>query len=286
MAIVEPLLCALVLGASTLAGLLGSLTGLGGGVIVIPVLVLLFGVDLRYAIGASLVAVIATSTGSAAAFVREGFTNLRVAMLLEVATTAGALCGAVLALYLPVPALSILFSLVLLYTAFTTFRSRVPDHPDLPPDPLATRLGLNGHAPTRLPDGAPGTRPYFPRRVPAAFAVMFGAGVLSALVGIGSGVVKVLAMDRLMALPFKVSTTTSNFMIGVTAAAGAGVLLHRGQIDPRLAAPVAVGALAGSFIGARILPHVNVRTLRIAFAVLVALAGVQMLIRGVQGVMS
>jgi uncharacterized membrane protein YfcA len=281
----EPLLCALVLAASVLAGLLGSLTGLGGGIIVIPVLVLLFGVDLRYAIGASLVAVIATSTGSAAAFVREGFTNLRIAMLLEVATTAGALCGAVLALYLPVAALSIIFSLVLLYTAYTTFRSRVADHPDLAPDPLATRLGLNGHAPVRLPDGTASVKAYFPRRVPAGFAVMFGAGVLSALVGIGSGVVKVLAMDRLMQLPFKVSTTTSNFMIGVTAAAGAGVLLHRGQIDPRLAAPVAVGALAGSFIGARILPRANVRSLRLAFGALVALAGVQMLVRGVQGVM-
>ena len=281
----EPLLCALVLAASVLAGLLGSLTGLGGGIIVIPVLVLLFGVDLRYAIGASLVAVIATSTGSAAAFVREGFTNLRIAMLLEVATTAGALCGAVLALYLPVAALSIIFSLVLLYTAYTTFRSRVSDHPDLSPDPLATRLGLNGHAPVRLPDGTASVKAYFPRRVPAGFAVMFGAGVLSALVGIGSGVVKVLAMDRLMQLPFKVSTTTSNFMIGVTAAAGAGVLLHRGQIDPRLAAPVAVGALAGSFIGARILPRANVRSLRLAFGALVAIAGAQMLVRGVQGVM-
>jgi uncharacterized membrane protein YfcA len=281
----EPLLCALVLAASVVAGLLGSLTGLGGGVVVIPVLVLLFGVDLRYAIGASLVAVIATSTGSAAAFLREGFTNLRVAMLLEVATTAGALCGTILALSLPVPALSIIFSLVLLHTAFSTFRSRLPDHPDLPPDPLASRLGLNAHAPVRLPDGTTSTKAYFPRHIPAGFALMFAAGVLSALVGIGSGVVKVLAMDRLMRLPFKVSTTTSNFMIGVTAAAGAGVLLHRGQIDPRLAAPVAVGALVGSIIGARLLPGLDVRSLRLAFAALVALAGVHMLVRGLQGVM-
>ena len=272
-----------VFAASILAGLLGSLTGLGGGVVVIPVLVLLFGVDLRYAIGASLIAVIATSSGSAAAYVREGFTNIRIAMLLEVATTIGALVGATLAAFTPVPTISIIFGLVLLYTALSSIRTPKPHPLDQQPDPLATRLKLNSTWPVKSPDGTTRFDPYYPRHIPAGFAIMFGAGVLSALVGIGSGVVKVFAMDRLMRLPFKVSTTTSNFMIGVTAAASAGVYFHRGQIDPRIAAPVAIGALCGSFIGARILPHANVRALRLIFASLVAVAGAQMLIKGFSG---
>lgn len=267
--------------ASILAGLLGSLTGLGGGVVIIPVLVLLFGVDMRYAIGASLVAVIATSSGSAAAYVREGFTNIRIAMLLEVATTTGALLGAILAAYTPVSTISIIFGIVLLYTALSSIRTPKPHPLDQQPDPLATRLKLNGTWPVKTPDGSTHLEPYFPRHVPAGFAIMFGAGMLSALVGIGSGIVKVFAMDRLMRLPFKVSTTTSNFMIGVTAAASAGVYFHRGQIDPRIAAPVAIGALCGSFLGAKILPHAKVRTLRIIFAIIVAIAGTQMLMKGI-----
>ena len=266
--------------ASILAGLLGSLTGLGGGVVIIPVLVLLFGIDMRYAIGASLIAVIATSSGSAAAYVREGFTNIRIAMLLEVATTTGALLGAILAAYTPISAISIIFGLVLLYTALSSLRTPKPHPLDQQPDPLATRLQLNGSWPVRNPDGSSHLETYFPRHIPAGFAIMFGAGVLSALVGIGSGIVKVFAMDRLMRLPFKVSTTTSNFMIGVTAAASAGVYFHRGQIDPRIATPVAIGALCGSFLGAKILPHAKVKTLRIIFACIVAIAGTQMLMKG------
>jgi uncharacterized membrane protein YfcA len=266
--------------ASILAGLLGSLTGLGGGVVIIPVLVLLFSVDMRYAIGASLVAVIATSSGSAAAYVREGFTNIRIAMLLEVATTTGALLGAILAAYTPVSTISIIFGLVLLYTALSSIRTPKPHPLDQQPDQLATRLRLNGTWPVKNSDGSTRLEPYFPRHIPAGFAIMLGAGMLSALVGIGSGIVKVFAMDRLMRLPFKVSTTTSNFMIGVTAAASAGVYFHRGQIDPRIAAPVAIGALCGSFLGAKILPHAKVKTLRVIFAIIVAIAGTQMLMKG------
>jgi len=265
--------------ASTLAGLIGSLTGLGGGIVIVPLLVLGFGVDVRYAIGASLIAVIATSSGAAAAFVRDGYTNIRVGMLLEVATTAGALAGAAIAIYMPAAGISLLFGAVLLYTAVATFIRSKPVSLSMDPDLLATRLQLNGDYPTEKGVKAP----YYPRRTIPAFCVMFGAGVLSALAGIGSGIVKVLAMDKLMGLPFKVSTATSNFMIGVTASASAGVYFYRGQIEPRSAAPVAVGALAGAFLGARLLPKINVAMLRRGFSCVVCVVGVQMIYRGVAG---
>jgi uncharacterized membrane protein YfcA len=279
--VTAPVFAILIFAASTLGGLVGSLTGLGGGAIITPVLVLLFGVDMRYAIGASLIAVIATSSGSASAYVREGYTNLRIAMLLEVTTTVGALTGALLATVTPVSTITAIFGLVLLYTAATTIRPPQTRASDAVADPLATKLGLNSDYPVKASDGTVTKVKYFPRQIPAGMGIMFGAGVLSALVGIGSGIVKVFAMDRLMRLPFKVSTTTSNLMIGVTAAASAGVFLRRGQIEPTLAAPVAIGALAGSFLGAKILPKANVKVLRMLFAVVVAVAGVQMLYKGV-----
>lgn len=267
-----------VLAGSIAAGCLGALTGLGGGVVLIPLLVLAFHTDLRYAIGASLVAVIATSSGAAAAFVREGFTNVRVAMLLEVATTAGALAGAALAAYLSAPVIMYIFIGVLFWSAFSALREPRPLPPASAADDLGARLGLAGTYPTR-----DGLRSYGVRRVPAGFAVMLGAGILSALVGVGSGVVKVVAMDRLMRLPFKVSTTTSNFMIGVTAAASAGVYFHRGQIDPVLCGPVALGALIGSLLGARVLVKARTPALRIIFAIVVVIMGVQLLVRTLSG---
>jgi len=202
------------------AGLLGALTGLGGGLVVVPMMTLLFHIDLRYAIGASLVSVIATSSGAAAAYVREGYTNVRIGIFLEVATTIGALVGAVLAGFIPTNALAVLFGVVLLYTAYRSLQTREEHSIDGPSDPLAVRLRLNSTYPT-----ADGFRAYSVQGVKAGFGLMFAAGILSALLGIGSGVVKVLAMDHTMKLPFKVSTTTSNFMIGVTAAASAGVYL-------------------------------------------------------------
>lgn len=277
----------LVLASSMLAGLVGSLTGLGGGVILTPLLVIAFGIDMRYAIGASLVAVVATSSGAAAAYVRDGFTNVRVAMVLEVATVAGAIVGALLAGYLPVSVISLVLGLVMLWTAISTLIQAkkstpvVPNQatsPDTSPsDPLAIRLALDSTYPTK-----DGLQPYRVHHIKAGFAIMFGAGVLSALVGIGSGIVKVLAMDRIMQLPFKVSTTTSNFMIGVTAAASAGVYLHRGQIEPAIAAPVAIGALSGSFLGAKLLARMHVKALRMLFAVVVAVGSVQMIVKGLR----
>lgn len=260
------------------AGLLGALTGLGGGLVVVPMMTLLFHIDLRYAIGASLVSVIATSSGAAAAYVREGFTNVRVGIFLEVATTVGALSGAALAGFIPTSALAVLFGLVLLYTAYRSLRAPEEHPTDLPSDPLALRLRLNSTYPT-----AAGIRAYSVQGVKKGFALMFVAGVLSALLGIGSGIVKVLAMDHTMKLPFKVSTTTSNFMIGVTAAASAGVYLHRGYIEPALAFPVMLGVLAGALLGARILAGAKTLWLRRIFTTVVVVLALEMLYKGLRG---
>ena len=260
------------------AGLLGALTGLGGGLVVVPMMTLLFHIDLRYAIGASLVSVIATSSGAAAAYVREGFTNVRVGIFLEVATTVGALSGAALAGFIPTSALAVLFGLVLLYTAYRSLRAPEEHPTDLPSDPLALRLRLNSTYPT-----AAGIRAYSVQGVKEGFALMFVAGVLSALLGIGSGIVKVLAMDHTMKLPFKVSTTTSNFMIGVTAAASAGVYLHRGYIEPALAFPVMLGVLAGALLGARILAGAKTLWLRRIFTTVVVVLALEMLYKGLRG---
>jgi uncharacterized membrane protein YfcA len=268
---------ALVFGTSVLAGLLGALTGLGGGVVIVPALALLFKVDLRYAIGASLVSVIATSSGAAAAYVREGLSNVRIGMFLEVATTLGALLGAYLTAKVSTHWIAIVFGVALLYSAFASFRGH-PDHAATAPNALAERLELRGSFPT-----AAGEQRYSAQRVPLGFGIMFGAGTLSGLLGIGSGAVKVLAMDQAMRLPFKVSTTTSNFMIGVTAAASAGIYLARGYIDPGVAMPVMLGVLGGSMIGSRILMKANVATLKIVFAVVIVALGAEMIYSGVTG---
>ena len=267
----------LLAAGSLVAGFLGALTGLGGGVVIVPLLTLALGVDIHYAVGASLVSVIATSSGAAAAYVREGFTNLRVGMLLEIATTLGALAGAALAAVLAPSLIAVVFGLVLLHSAWVS-RRPVEPHPDATPDALATRLRLNGAYPTPT-----GIQQYHVRGVPAGAALMAVAGVLSGLLGIGSGAVKVLAMDRVMRLPFKVSTTTSNFMIGVTAAAGAGVYLWRGYIDPGLAMPVMLGVLVGSLLGARVLTAAPPRHLRLVFAIVIALLGAEMILNGLLG---
>jgi uncharacterized protein len=268
----------LVCAASMVAGLLGALTGLGGGVVLVPLLTLFFKVDIRYAVGASLVSVIATSSGAAAAYVKEGFSNIRIGMFLEIATTLGALLGAYLAARVSGGTIAIIFGCVLLYSAYFSGRPRTKLAIDRIPDPLATRLRMNGS----FPDSE-GTRHYFVRRVPAGFGLMFGAGALSGLLGIGSGAVKVLAMDQAMRIPFKVSTTTSNFMIGVTAAASAGVYLSRGYVDPGLSMPVMLGVLAGSLLGTRILVKAETKWLRLVFAAIILLLGAQMLYKGLAG---
>jgi hypothetical protein len=253
------------------------MTGLGGGVVIVPLLVLVFGVDIRYAIGASLVSVIATSSGAAAAYLREGFTNMRVGMLLEIATTMGAVLGAWLAALVSTSLLAIIFGLVLLYSAWIASRPH-SDHPAMHPDPLAVRLRLDNSYPT--PEGL---RHYHVQRAPLGFGLMTIAGTLSGLLGIGSGAVKVLAMDQAMGLPFKVSTTTSNFMIGVTAAASAGVYLARGYIDPGIAMPVMLGVLAGATLGATLLTRTRPQRLRNVFSVVVLVLAIEMIYNGVTG---
>jgi uncharacterized membrane protein YfcA len=246
-------------------------------VVLVPLLTLVFGVDFRYAVGASLVSVIATSSGAAAAYVREGYTNVRVGMFLEVATTVGALAGAGIAGVISPSALAVVFGGVLLYSAYLSVRPK-PEHVVLTPDPLAARLRLDGSYPT--PDGE---REYHVQRVPLGFGLMFGAGALSGLLGIGSGAVKVLAMDQAMCLPFKVSTTTSNFMIGVTAAASAGIYLARGYIDPGIAMPVMLGVLAGATVGSKLLTRAEPRVLRLVFAAVIVILALQMIYHGVTG---
>jgi uncharacterized protein len=263
--------------SSFFAGLLGALTGLGGGVVIVPVLALLFHVDLRYAIGASLISVIATSSGAAVAYVREGLSNVRIGMFLEVATTLGAVGGAYLATRISTPAIGIVFGVTLLYSAWSSFREP-PNETHHPPNALATKLKLSGDYSTKS-----GSVSYVAQNVPAGFLIMLIAGILSGLLGIGSGAVKVLAMDHAMKLPFKVSTTTSNFMIGVTAAASAGIYLGRGYVAPGLAAPVMLGVLAGSLLGARLLVRIHVPVLRVVFAVVIVALGVEMIYSGATG---
>ena len=268
----------LVLAGSIVAGLLGALTGLGGGVVIVPLLVVAFHVNVHYAIGASLISVIATSSGAAAAYVREGFSNIRIGMFLEIATTLGALFGAYLTTRLSTDIIAIVFGSVLIISAVLSILRRHSVKTSGRPDNLAVRLKLNSSYPTPQ-----GPEEYQVHHLRAGFGMMFGAGTLSGLLGIGSGAFKVLAMDQVMGIPFKVSTTTSNFMIGVTAAASAGIYLRRGFIAPGLAMPVVLGVLAGSAIGTRLLVRAKTSWLRAIFALVIAALGVEMIYGGIVG---
>ena len=267
-----------IFAVSIAAGLIGALAGVGGGILVIPVLTFGFGVDIRLAVGASIVSVIATSSGAAAAYVRDRMTDMRVGMFLELATTTGAVCGALLAAVVAPAFLYVLLGLVLLSSAamqVTRLGEETP--PTDPPSALASRLRLE----SSYPDRKLGREvPYSARRVPLGFALMWIAGVVSGLLGIGSGVLKVLAMDGAMRLPMKVSSATSNFMIGVTAAASAGIYLSRGDVDPRIAAPVALGVLAGAVVGARMLQHFSNRAVRLIFLPVLVVVGIETIGRG------
>ena len=268
----------IILVGAFLAGLLGSLTGLGGGVIIIPLLTLGFGVDIRYAIGSSLVAVIATSSGSAVAYVKEGFSNIRLGMFLEVATTSGAILGAFLAIYAPTNLIAIIFGVILIFSAATSFIKKKMLPENAGQSELATRLRLN----STYPD-ANRLVPYNVHRVYGGFGMMTLAGILSGLLGVGSGALKVVAMDNIMRIPFKVSTTTSNFRIGVTAAASAGIYLYRGYIDPGISMPVVLGVLLGAFTGSHILTKAKPVWLRIVFSIVVVTLAVEMIYNGATG---
>lgn len=271
----------IVLFGAFLAGLLGSLTGLGGGVIIIPLLTLVLGVDIHYAIGASIISVIATSSGSAAAYVKEGITNIRIGMFLEIATTISAIVGAVITVFINPGYIAVIFGIILLFSAIMMVRKKVDRSDNNTSGKLAGFLKLNGTYPTE-----DGIKKYAVHNVIGGFLMMFIAGIISGLLGIGSGALKVIAMDNIMRIPFKVSTTTSNFMMGVTAAASAIVYLHRGQIDPGIAMPVTVGVLLGATIGSKILVKTKTDKLKIVFAIVVTFLALQMIYNGLAGNLS
>ncbi|GAA4000816.1 sulfite exporter TauE/SafE family protein [Deinococcus rubellus] len=262
---------------SLFAGLLGSLTGLGGGVVIVPVLTLFFHVDVRYAIGASLMSVIATSCAAAGTFLKSGYSNVRIGVFLEVATTLGALVGAAIATRVPTGVVSVIFGLVLLFSAYRSFSAR----PMRVLGPRRSRFSTVLRLDSSFTDQGQLTA-YQVRRVPLGFSLMFLAGGLSGLLGIGSGAVKVLAMDQAMRIPFKVSSATSNFMIGVTAGASAGVYLNRGYIDPGLCIPVVLGVLPAAVLGATLIKRLKSRPLQVSFAVVIAVLAVQMVVNGVR----
>jgi len=241
-------------------------------------LTLALGIDIHYAIGASLISVLATSSGAAAAYSREGFANIRIGMFLEIAATTGALAGTVITALIAPKWVAIIFGVVMLHSAYMTFTSRIKEAKVDKPDRIASVLKMNGTYPSKE-----GMVNYNVRSVPLGFLVMFGAGILSGLLGIGSGALKVIGMDTIMKIPFKVSTATSNFMIGITAATSAGIYLGRGYIEPTLAMPVMLGVFAGSMTGARLLQVIRTKTLRIIFAVTIAVIGIQMIIKGLTG---
>jgi uncharacterized membrane protein YfcA len=261
---------------SLLAGLLGSLTGLGGGVVIIPMLSLGLGVDIRYAIGASIVAVIATSSGAASAYVKEGYTNIRLGMFLEIATTLGAVGGAVAATFAPTEIIAVIFGIILLVSAFLSLKKKPAYLERTETSRLARFFKLSGTYPQKN-----GTLVHYTvRHVSGGFLMMAVAGILSGLLGIGSGALKVLAMDNIMRVPFKVSTTTSNFMIGVTAAASAVIYFQRGYIDPGLCMPVTLGVLGGAWAGSRILTKSETKWLRYIFAGVITVLAFEMIYNG------
>jgi len=259
------------------AGGLGALTGMGGGVVVVPVLTLGFGLPAQLAIGASIFGVVATSIGAARRVMMSGLTNLRAGLVLQVAASGGALIGVAIAHVASSRVLILVFGVMLLPTAvLSQITSAGHETPIAENSPLAERLGLGGRYTEA--DGQP--RPYGVAGVGRGFAMMVGAGLLSALLGIGSGAFKVLAMDRFMRLPFRVSTATSNFMIGITAATGAGYYLSHGDTPPLVVAPIVLGILAGSALGARLLPRLPVAGLRWIFTLVLAAVAVEMILRG------
>lgn len=259
------------------AGLLGSLTGLGGGIVIIPLLTLVLNVDIHYAIGASLVSVIATSSGSASAYVKEGITNMRLGMFLEIATTLGAVGGTFLSSYVPASFIAMIFGVILIFSAFMSLTKK-----NMQADPVSSKPAEWLRLGSSYPDQGKQIQ-YGVRNVFGGFGLMGFAGMISGLLGIGSGALKVIAMDNIMRIPFKVSTTTSNFMMGVTAAASAVIYLQRGYIDPGLSMPVVLGVVLGAITGSKILVKANSKSLKIVFAIVISMLAVQMIYKGITG---
>ena len=261
-----------LLGFAYFAGILGALTGLGGGIILIPALVLLFKVNIYYAMGASLISVIATSQGATSVYLRQGLTNLRIGILLEVGAVCGALLGALLVPYIPVRVLTLSLGLILFSSAYFVLKRHEEQEQPLPSHPWALALNLNGEEQTLA-----GKTPYQVQKVPLALLIMTFAGLLSGLLGIGAGILKVLAMDQTMRLPYRVATTTSNFMIGITAAVSVGIYLARGYLDPGLIFPVLLGVTFGSYTGTLLLLRLKTGVLRLIFSGVICLMGCELI---------
>ena len=265
------------------AGFLGSLVGLGGGIIITPALTILFGFDIKYAIGASIVAVIATSSGSAIAFVKDHVSNMRVGMFLEVFTTAGGVVGALMAGVFSSKLLYIFFSLILLNSFYGMLKKTglitklKKEEEKVENDKYADKYKLN----STYYDKATGeTVKYNVTNVPQGSLVMFGAGFASGLLGIGSGAYKVVALDTYMKLPIKVSTATSNFMMGVTATASALIYFFNGTINPVVAAPIAIGTLIGSRTGAKVMQRLDAKYIRYIFLPILLFTIINMFLKG------
>jgi uncharacterized protein len=273
------LVLAALFGVALAAGAFGALAGLGGGIIIVPVLTLFFGVNVHYAIGASIISVIATSSGAAATYIKANLTNLKIGLFLEIATTLGALSGAFVGSYLAGPVLFLIFGLVLGLSAIAMWNKRNQGLPEnVHPDKWSRQLELGDKyydtvLKREVKYEVQGTR--------LALALMYIAGLVSGLLGIGSGALKVTAMDITMKLPIRVSSATSNFMIGVTAAASAGIYLARGYINPFLAAPVALGVLLGSVVGTYLLMVLKGQVIRWLFIGVLVVLTIQMLLKAV-----
>lgn len=267
-----------LLGIGCAAGFLGALTGLGGGIIITPILVLFFHVDLHIAMGASLIAVLATSSGTAVAYLKEGYTNLRIGLFLEVAAILGVFLGVYLTVLLSPAWISLIFGFVMVFSAYRTLRRNELIDFNESPSRLAVLLQLNDRYPTKQ-----GYQSYTVQNIPIAFGLFGVAGILSGLLGIGCGAVKVLAMDQAMRLPYKVSTTTSNFIMGITAATSVGIYFARGYINLHLAGPVMLGVLLGALIGTKVLVKAETKKLRLIFSLLAFVFAAQMIGRGIMG---
>ncbi len=265
----------LVAAGGLAAGVLGALTGEGGGILLVPVLVLVLHVNMHNAAGASIIAVTMTSTAATVTFLTQGYTNIRVAMFLQLTSIAGGIVGALLVALVPVRALMIVFGLTLLYSAYLSFRRKEEAEADRASDPLAVRLGMESSYPT-----ASGWKLYTVQRVLPGSLLMGGAGIISGLLGIGAGAANVLVMDQVMNLPYKVSTTTSNFMVGITAAASVGIYVRHGYIDPVLTMAAVLGIFAGAIAGAKLLMIVRAKLLRMVFSSLVLIMAVEMIYKG------
>jgi uncharacterized membrane protein YfcA len=268
---------ALLLVMSVFGGFLGSLLGLGGGIVIIPVLTLFLHIDIRYAVAASLIAIVATSSGASASFLKDHLTNLRLAVFLEVGTVTGAITGFLISKHIQSSYLFLLFGFFLFFSAVVMFRKKGDSRAE-ENHPWAEKLHLSD----TVPDGKGGTLTYKVANVPFGLVAMYFAGMLSALLGIGSGIFKVMAMDGAMKIPMKVSSATSNFMIGVTATASAGAYLLKGDIRPEIACPVSIGIIVGSWVGARVMPKMPADLIRKIFVVVLVIVSYQMISKGLR----